>query len=92
MTCIDHTDEVRTIIQKATKDVAIESSLKTYEEVWLSKIFELKRYKKARVSSAAMVTGNQEVLSLSIVLLIYCRIHCLTRIFHSPTVYKFACP
>jgi hypothetical protein len=61
-TYADHTDEVRTIIQKATKDVAIESSLKTYEEVWLSKVFELKRYKKARVSSAAIVTGNQEVL------------------------------
>ena len=58
---LDQADEVRTIIQKATKDVAIESSLRTYEEVWLSKVFELKRYKKARVSSAAMLTGNQEV-------------------------------
>lgn len=59
--CIDHVDEVRSIIQKATKDVEIESSLKTYEEVWLSKVFELKRYSKARASSAAVVSGNQEV-------------------------------
>ena len=50
--------------------MAIESSLKTYEEVWLSKVFELKRYKKARVSSAAIVTGNQEVL------IMLARIHC----------------
>lgn len=66
---VEYAEEVRSIILKATKDVAIESSLKTYEEVWLSKVFELKPHKKARASSAAIVTGTQEVrLYLSILI------------------------
>ena len=54
---IDHAEEVRGIIQRAAKDVAIESSLKTYEEVWLSKIFEIKAhtgYKRPSSSTAVM--------------------------------------
>ncbi|XP_033641711.1 dynein beta chain, flagellar outer arm-like [Asterias rubens] len=38
----NHVDEVRAIVQRAVKDVTIESALKTYEEIWLSKIFELR--------------------------------------------------
>ena len=54
---VDHVDEVRSIIQRATKDVAIESSLKTYEEVWLSKIFDLRLHSHVKgPSSAAAVT------------------------------------
>ena len=37
-----HVDDVRAIVQRAVKDLAIEKSLKTYEEVWLSKLFELR--------------------------------------------------
>ena len=44
----DHAEEVRAIIQRAAKDVAIESSLKTYEEVWLSKIFELRAHTRIK--------------------------------------------
>ena len=49
----DHVEEVRAIIQRAAKDIAIESSLKTYEEVWLSKIFELKAHIRMKGPSSA---------------------------------------
>lgn len=49
----NHAEEVRAIIQRAAKDVAIESSLKTYEEVWLSKIFELKAHVRMKGPSSA---------------------------------------
>nr|KAG5694043.1 hypothetical protein BaRGS_025622 [Batillaria attramentaria] len=41
-----------TTIQRAVKDLAIEMSLKTYEEVWLSKIFELRSHTRTKVASA----------------------------------------
>ena len=56
----DHVEEVRAIIQRAAKDVAIESSLKTYEEVWLSKIFELKAHVKMKGPSSA-TAATQDV-------------------------------
>ncbi|XP_071959570.1 uncharacterized protein [Antedon mediterranea] len=40
----NHVDEVRAIVYRAVKDVSIESALKTYEEIWLSKIFDLKTH------------------------------------------------
>lgn len=56
----DHAEEVRAIIQRAAKDVAIESSLKTYEEVWLSKIFELKAHTRMKGPSSA-TAATQDV-------------------------------
>ena len=56
----DHADEVRAIIQRAAKDVAIESSLKTYEEVWLSKIFELRAHTRMKGPSSA-TAATQDV-------------------------------
>jgi len=58
---VDHADEVRGIIQRATKDVAIESSLKTYEEVWLSKIFEIKPHTGYKRPSSSTAAAAQEV-------------------------------
>ncbi|XP_033103095.1 dynein heavy chain 9, axonemal-like [Anneissia japonica] len=40
----NHVDEVRAIVYRAVKDVSIESALRTYEEIWLSKIFDLKTH------------------------------------------------
>lgn len=58
----DHADEVRAIIQRAAKDVAIESSLKTYEEVWLSKIFELRAHTRMKgPSSVAAATQDVNI-------------------------------
>lgn len=39
------------------KDLAIEQSLKTYEEVWLSKIFELRLHIRSKADTA----GEQQV-------------------------------
>lgn len=41
-------DDVRAIVQRAVKDLAIEKSLKTYEEVWLSKLFELRLHVRSK--------------------------------------------
>ena len=38
----DHAMEIRTIAERADKDLAIESAIKTFEEVWLSRVFELR--------------------------------------------------
>ncbi|XP_078672103.1 uncharacterized protein LOC144911712 isoform X1 [Branchiostoma floridae x Branchiostoma belcheri] len=43
-----HVDDVRNIVQRAVKEVTIESSLKTYEEIWLSKLFELLQHIKSK--------------------------------------------
>ncbi|ELU01784.1 hypothetical protein CAPTEDRAFT_107783 [Capitella teleta] len=45
-----HGDDVRAIVQRAVKDLSIEHSLKTYEEVWLSKLFELKDHETGPLS------------------------------------------
>ena len=47
--------EVYAIVERANKDVAIESLLNTFEEVWLSKHFELRLHQRMRD------TGGQEV-------------------------------
>lgn len=41
-------DDVRAQVQRAVKDLSIEQSLKTYDEVWLSKIFELRPHTRIR--------------------------------------------
>ncbi|CAF1177522.1 unnamed protein product, partial [Rotaria sordida] len=35
----DHADEIRATVKRAEKDFQLESTLKTYEEIWLSKTF-----------------------------------------------------
>ncbi|MGH0148673.1 UNVERIFIED_CONTAM: hypothetical protein FKN15_020618 [Acipenser sinensis] len=52
-----HADHVKTIVDRAVKDVTIESGLKTCEEVWLSRIFDM--HPHCRVMSA---TGRGEVI------------------------------
>lgn len=43
-------DDVRAIVNRAVKDLKIEQSLKTYEEVWLSKVFDLKLHSRSLAS------------------------------------------
>lgn len=45
---LEHVDDVRAQVQRAVKDLSIEQSLKTYDEVWLSKIFELRPHTRIR--------------------------------------------
>ena len=47
-------------MQRAVKDLSIEQSLKTYEEVWLSKIFELREHTRSRLMIAASKTNTAE--------------------------------
>ncbi|XP_057302207.1 uncharacterized protein LOC130636487 isoform X2 [Hydractinia symbiolongicarpus] len=37
-------EEVHTVIKKSLEDVSIENKLKLYEEIWLSKVFEIKKH------------------------------------------------
>ena len=39
-----HLDVVKAIVQKSVKDRSIEQTIRTYEEIWLSKVFNLKLY------------------------------------------------
>ena len=45
-----HIDDVCSLVERANKDVAIESLLNTFEEVWLSRQLELKVHKRAHDS------------------------------------------
>ncbi|KAM4795913.1 dynein axonemal heavy chain 9-like [Rhinophrynus dorsalis] len=54
-----HTGEVRSTVQRAIRDVTIESSLKNCEEVWLSRIFELRPHSRIITSRA----HNEEIAS-----------------------------
>ncbi|XP_053409232.1 uncharacterized protein LOC123561373 isoform X4 [Mercenaria mercenaria] len=63
-----HVDDVRAIVQRAVKDLSIEQSLKTYEEVWLSKIFQFLvhiRSKSAEMAGDVTVHDNQSEISQS---------------------------
>ncbi|ESO89558.1 hypothetical protein LOTGIDRAFT_125094 [Lottia gigantea] len=51
-----HVDDVRAIVQRAAKDLTIEQSLKTYEEVWLSKVFELRSHIRTKSIQLLMHT------------------------------------
>ncbi|GFO25145.1 dynein beta chain, ciliary-like, partial [Plakobranchus ocellatus] len=55
-----HVDDVRAIVQRAVKDLAIENALKTYEEVWLSKVFELRYHVRNKLSVSADVTQDNQ--------------------------------
>ena len=56
----EHVDDVRAIVQRAVKDLAIEMSLKTYEEVWLGKIFEMRPHTRARTVVSDMTQVSQK--------------------------------
>ena len=56
----EHVDDVRAIVQRAVKDLAIEMSLKTYEEVWLSKIFEMRPHTRTRTVVSDMTQVSQK--------------------------------
>ena len=56
----EHVDDVRAIVQRAVKDLAIEMSLKTYEEVWLSKIFELRPHTRNKTPSAELAAAENQ--------------------------------
>ena len=61
-----HADEVRKVVQRATKDVGIEKTLKTYEEIWLSKTFDLAKH--TRLCNPNTDPGIHEVC----ILLLFC--------------------
>lgn len=42
----NNVEAVRTIVKKSSKDIEIENMLKLYEEVWLSKVFELRKHSR----------------------------------------------
>nr|XP_039248070.1 LOW QUALITY PROTEIN: dynein beta chain, ciliary-like [Styela clava] len=61
-----HAEEVKSIVQRAVKDLTIESSLKTCEEVWLGKVFEvhphsrgLSRAQSAEIEAGSEITGSE---------------------------------
>lgn len=46
---LEYVDDVRVQVQRVVKDLLIEQSLKIYDEVWFSKIFELRFYIRIRI-------------------------------------------
>lgn len=51
MLYVGHLEDVLALVERANKDVAIESLLNTFEEVWLSRQLELKVHRRAYDSS-----------------------------------------
>ncbi|XP_043910785.1 dynein beta chain, flagellar outer arm-like [Protopterus annectens] len=58
-----HIDHVKTIVQRAVKDVTIENALKNCEEVWLSKIFDLRPHRRVIVASVQNKGGTVMLLT-----------------------------
>ncbi len=57
-----HFDEVKQIVNKAIKDLSIEQTLKTYEEIWLSKVFTLTPYSINKFDTEAITTHDDDVI------------------------------
>jgi len=53
-----HQKDVLLVVERAKKDVAIESLLNMFEEVWLSRQLELKEYQRVVDSAQQEVTRN----------------------------------
>ena len=51
-------------MSKAVKDLSIEQTLKTYEEIWLSKVFEFEVYIDHRSESLTKSANDEEVINL----------------------------
>ncbi|XP_040278224.1 dynein beta chain, flagellar outer arm-like [Bufo bufo] len=58
-----HIEDVRTTVQRAIRDVTIESSLKNCEEVWLSRIFDLSPH--SRLLSPRKMENEEITSSIS---------------------------
>jgi hypothetical protein len=50
---------VRNIVQKAVKDLSLEQTIKTYEEIWLSKLFVLKPYRMLRPDTETKLNEDE---------------------------------
>ena len=61
--CIAHFEEVKQIVNKAIKDLSIEQTLKTYEEIWLSKVFSLMPYTINKFDTEAITTHDDDVIA-----------------------------
>lgn len=54
----DHPCEVEAIVDRANKDIAIESLLNTFEEVWLSRQLELRPHRRVTNTARQEVSRN----------------------------------
>ena len=55
----NHAGEVNGVIQRAAKEEGIEKALKTYEEVWLSKMFELVKHTRLSTMSVSSTLTHE---------------------------------
>jgi len=54
-----HSEEVRSIVKRSSKDVRIENTLKLYEEIWLSKVFEKKQHTRLLANHGSGYAANE---------------------------------
>ena len=88
MLYIGHVDDVKAIVQRAIKDLSIEQSLKKYEEIWLSKVFELTDHVRNSVIQASIKDTGASVSSVIITLKMSFMFVCINQQF---TNYMFVC-
>ena len=50
-----HVSDVEAIAARAERDVKVESAIKNFEEVWLSKLFDLTKYQRSYPTTRAEV-------------------------------------
>ena len=50
-----HVSDVEAIAARAERDVKVESAIKNFEEVWLSKLFDLTEYQRSYPTTRAEV-------------------------------------
>ena len=76
-----HVDDVRAIVNRAVKDLSIEQSLKTYEEVWLSKVFELRQHVRSQTvtSNSKLSEEKPDALAVSLMMISKCTYLCIKK-------------
>ena len=52
---VAHVSDVEAIAARAERDVKVESAIKNFEEVWLSKLFDLTDYQRSYPTTRAEV-------------------------------------
>ena len=65
-TAVVHLSEVEAIAARAERDVKVESAIKNFEEVWLSKLFDLTEYQRSSPTTRAEVYSHDNIMDTNV--------------------------
>ena len=60
----NYVEDIRSIVKRASKDIYIENMLKLYEEVWLSKVFEMRKHTRLTPTGVGSMLARNDSVSV----------------------------